>query len=112
MCGYVAVGPDIAAASLRSTPLSFPPQDADLQEFLTERRRSLSKQIRLRLAQSVTEGELPQNSNCEVLASLCLTVLSGLTFRILEGSAAGLLFRSLELFVSVLGFAPEDKEKL
>jgi len=51
-----------------------PPDDADLQEFLTERRRSLSKQIRLRLAQSVTEGELPENSNCEVLASLCLTV--------------------------------------
>jgi AcrR family transcriptional regulator len=89
-----------------------PPQDADLQEFLTERRRSLSKQIRLRLAQSVTEGELPQNSNCEVLASLCLTVLSGLTFRILDGAAPGLLFRSLKLFVSVLGFAPEDKEKL
>jgi AcrR family transcriptional regulator len=89
-----------------------PAEDADLQEFLTERRRSLSKQIRLRLAQSVTEGELPENSNCEVLASLCLTVLSGLTFRVLDGAPPGLLFRSLELFVSLLGFAPENKEKL
>src|SRR5580698_3971669 len=88
------------------------PEDVDLQEFLTEGRRSLSKQIRSRLAQSVTEGELPENSNCEALASLCLTLLSGLTFRVLDGAPPGLLFRSLELFVNALGFAPENKEKL
>jgi AcrR family transcriptional regulator len=89
-----------------------PPGDVDLQEFLTERRRSLSKQIRLRFAQSVTEGELPGNTNCEVLASLCLTLLSGLAFRVLDGALPGLLFRSLELFVNALGFAPENKENL
>jgi AcrR family transcriptional regulator len=89
-----------------------PPEDVDLQEFLTERRRSLSKQIRRRLAQSVTEGELPENTDCEVLASLCLTLLSGLTFRILDGAPPGLLFRSLERFVNALGFTPENKEKL
>src|SRR5580698_5961160 len=47
-----------------------PPDDADLQEFLTEKRRSLAKLIRRRLAQSVIEGELPENTHCEVLASL------------------------------------------
>jgi AcrR family transcriptional regulator len=83
-----------------------PPGDAGLQDFLTERRRSLSKQIRLRLVQSVTEGELPEDTNCEVLANLCFTLLSGLTFRVLDGAPSGLLFRSLELFVNALGFAP------
>jgi AcrR family transcriptional regulator len=82
-----------------------PPADVDLQDFLTERRRSLSKQIRLRLVQSVTEGELPEDTNCEVLANLCFTLLSGLTFRVLDGAAPGLLFRSVELFVNALGFA-------
>jgi AcrR family transcriptional regulator len=83
-----------------------PPEEAVLQDFLTERRRSLSKQIRLRLVRSVSEGELPEDTNCEVLANLCLTLLSGLTFRILDGAPPGLLFRSLELFVSALGFSP------
>jgi AcrR family transcriptional regulator len=83
-----------------------PGEDADLQDFLTERRRSLSRQIRSRLVQSVAEGELPEQTNCEVLANLCLTLLSGLTFRVLDGAPPALLFRSLELFVNALGFAP------
>jgi AcrR family transcriptional regulator len=82
-----------------------PPQDSDLQEFLTEKRRSLLKQIRSRLARSVAEGELPKSTNCETLANLCLTVLTGLTFRVLDGAPPGLLFRSIELFVNALGFA-------
>jgi AcrR family transcriptional regulator len=81
-----------------------PPEDVDLQDFLTERRRSLSKQIRSRLTQSVNEGELPEDTNCEVLANLCLTVLTGITFRILDGTPPGLLFRCIELFVDRLGF--------
>jgi AcrR family transcriptional regulator len=83
-----------------------PPQDSDLQDFLTEKRRSLLKQIRSRLARSVTEKELPKSTNCEALANLCFTVLSGLPFRVLDGAPPGLLFRSIELFVNALGFAP------
>jgi AcrR family transcriptional regulator len=89
-----------------------PPEDADLQDFLTGRRRALSKQIRSRLVRSVTEGELPHDTNCEVLANLCVTLLSGVTFRVLDGAPPALLFRSLELFVNALGFAPANKEKL
>lgn len=83
-----------------------PLQDSDLQESLTEKRRSLLKQIRSRIARSVAEGELPKSTNCETLANLCLTVLSGLTFRVVDGAPPGLLFRSIELFVNALGFAP------
>jgi AcrR family transcriptional regulator len=81
-----------------------PPEDADLQDFLTERRRSLSKHIRARLARSAREGELPKRANCEALANLCITVLSGLTFRVLDGASPGVLFRSIGLFVDALGF--------
>jgi hypothetical protein len=48
--------------------------------------------------------ELPESANCEALANLCLTVLSGLTFRVLDGAPPGLLFRSIGLFVAALGF--------
>jgi len=81
-----------------------PPDESELQDFLAERRRSLSKQIRARLTRSVREGELPEGSNCEALANLCLTLLSGLTFRVLDGAPPGLLFRSIGLFVNALGF--------
>jgi AcrR family transcriptional regulator len=81
-----------------------PPNETELREFLTEKRRSLSKHIRARLARSVREGELPASANCEALANLCLTLLSGLTFRVLDGAPPGLLFRSIELFVDALGF--------
>ena len=81
-----------------------PPEDADLRDFLAEKRRSLSKHIRSRLAQSVSEGELPEGANCEALANLCLTLLSGLTLRVLDGAPPSLLFRSIELFVKGLGF--------
>jgi AcrR family transcriptional regulator len=81
-----------------------PLDEAELQDFLTEKRRSLSKHIRARLARSVREGELPEAANCEALANLCLTVLSGLTFRVLNGAPPGVLFRSIGLFVDALGF--------
>ena len=83
-----------------------PPHESDLQDSLTEKRRTLLKQIRSRVARSVAEGELPKSTNCEALANLCLTVLSGLTFRVLDGAPQGLLFRSIDLFVNALGFAP------
>jgi hypothetical protein len=89
-----------------------PLEEVELQDFLAETRHALSKQIRSRLARSVTEGELPEDTNCEALASLCFTLLSGLTLRVLDGAPLGLLLRSLDLFVSLLGFAPENKEKL
>jgi AcrR family transcriptional regulator len=85
-------------------PFVVPPDEADLQDFLADKRRSLSKHIRTRLARSVRAGELPEGANCEALANLCLTLLSGLTFRVLDGAPPSLLFRSIELFVKGLGF--------
>jgi TetR/AcrR family transcriptional repressor of nem operon len=83
-----------------------PPEELELQDLVSERRRSLARHIRLRLVQSVAAGELPGNVNCDLLGDLCFTVLSGLTFRVLEGTPPTALFRSIELFVNALGFAP------
>jgi len=81
-----------------------PPEEDDLQDFLVQRRRSLSKQIRSRLALSVSEGELPDDTDCEALANLCLAVLGGLHLRVMDGAPMVLLFRSIEIFVDALGF--------
>jgi len=81
-----------------------PPEERALQDFLAESRRSLANQIRTRLTRSVNEGELPEGVHVGALANLCFTVLSGLTFRVLDGTPPGLMFRSIELFVNGLGF--------
>ena len=87
-----------------SNTLIVPVEETDLHEFLVEKRRALTKHIRGRLVQSVTEGELPPRVNCEALANLCITLLGGLTLRVLDGTSQGLLFRSIEVFVNSFGF--------
>ena len=82
-----------------------PPDETGLQDFLFERRRTLTKHLRSRLAQSVREGELPDAANCQALTDLCLTILAGITFRVLDATPPSFLFRSIELFVSKLGFS-------
>ena len=81
-----------------------PPDETDLRDFLFDKRQSLSKHIRSRFRQSVKEGELPNDANCQALTDLCLTVLGGITFRVLDATPASLLFRSITLFVDMLGF--------
>jgi AcrR family transcriptional regulator len=87
-----------------------PPEETALQDFLAERRGALAKQIRGRLARSVNEGELPEETNVGALANLCFTLLSGLTFRVLDGAPTALLFRSIELFVNALGFRSRRRQ--
>jgi AcrR family transcriptional regulator len=81
-----------------------PPDETDLQDYLFEKRRSLSKHIRARLARSVGEAELPGDVNCQALTDLCLAILGGITFRVLDATPPSLLFRSIALFVDMLGF--------
>lgn len=86
-----------------------PPDEADLQDFLFERRRALAKHVRSRLVQSVREGELAEDANCEVLAALCVTHLGGLGLRVLDGASTPLLLRSVEFFVDALGFRSRQR---
>ena len=85
-----------------------PAKDTTLQDFLSEQRRSLVERLRARLVQSVNEGELPENTNPDAAANLCLAVLGGLTFRVIDGTPKALLFRSIELFVNALGFSQQQ----
>ena len=89
-----------------------PATDASLQDFLSEQRRSLGKHVRARLVQSVAEGELPEDTDIDGAANLCLAVLGGLTYRVIDGAPKALLFRSIELFVNALGFSPRASEVL
>lgn len=92
--------------------LIVPPDETDLQDFLFEKRRSLTKHLRSRLAQSVRQGELPVDANCQALTDLCLTMLGGITFRVSDATPPSLLFRSIELFVNTIGFSTHrDTEK-
>ena len=97
-------GPRYCGCLFSSNALIVPVEENDLQEFLVEKRRSLAKQIRARIVRSVSDGELPARVNCEAVANLCLTLLSGLTFRVLDGAPPALLYRSIEIFVNSLGF--------
>ena len=81
-----------------------PPDEADLQDFLFEKRRTLAKHVRSRLVLSVREGELAEGTNCEVLANLCITHLGGLGLRVLDSAPTPFLIRSIEFFVDALGF--------
>ena len=81
-----------------------PPNDAELHKFIGTKRSLVFKRIRSRLIQAVNEGELPEKTNCEALAGLCVIVLSGITVRVVEGAPSAVLFRSVDLFVDTLGF--------
>jgi AcrR family transcriptional regulator len=101
--------PNTCSCLFTLNALVVPPDDAALQDFLTQKRRSLSRQIRLRLTQSVSEGELPERTKVEAIANLCVTLLGGLTLRILNGTPSRSLFRCIEHFVQLLGFAPSRR---
>ena len=84
--------------------LIVPPDEPDLQDYVFEKRRSLSKHISARLARSEREGELSGDASCQALTDLCLAVLGGITFCVLDSTPPSLLFRSIAHFVDMLGF--------
>jgi AcrR family transcriptional regulator len=81
-------------------------QDTSPADFVSEQRRSLEKYLRTRLAQAVRDGELPRGIRVDAIANLCLVVMGGIGFRVLDGTPKALLFQSVKLFVNALGFSP------
>ena len=77
---------------------------ARLHAMLLDRRRTVMKQVRTRLAQSVRETELSTEVNVAIVAQLCVAVLSGLSFRARDGVPASTLLSCIELFVDGIGF--------
>ena len=66
-----------------------------------------------RLARAQAEGELAPPVNTDTLATLCLTVLSGLSIQAHDGLPQQALFDAIDAFVSTLPFtsAPAAKAK-
>ena len=77
---------------------------ARLHAMLLDRRRTVMKQVRSRLAQSVRERELSTDVNVAIMAQLCIAVLSGLAFRARDGVPASTLLSCVALFVDGIGF--------
>jgi hypothetical protein len=69
-----------------------------------ERRHSLRSQILKRLEHSVSEGELPEGADIEVLSCLCMSFVSGLVISLQDGISKALLEGSIALFVESVGF--------
>jgi AcrR family transcriptional regulator len=88
-------------------------QHGDLREFMGKQRQEVAGLVRKRLARAQAEGELAPPVNTDTLATLCLTVLSGLSIQAHDGLPQQALFDAIDAFVSTLPFtsAPAAKAK-
>jgi hypothetical protein len=75
-----------------------------VQTKRSEQRHSLQSLIIERLGRSVHEGELPEDTNVDVLSCLCTSFASGLSVSVQDGISAASLESSIALFVEKLGF--------
>jgi hypothetical protein len=79
-------------------------EDCSVQTRRSEQRHSLHSLLVERLGRSVHEGELPEDTNVEVLSCLCTSFASGLSVSVQDGICAASLASSIALFVERLGF--------
>jgi AcrR family transcriptional regulator len=82
----------------------------ELHASLQKRRQQIGKMIRQRLAQSLAEGELAEATDIGALATLCGTVLSGLSVQARDGVSQKALFDAINAFVSTLPFIDSSKK--
>ncbi|WP_433632908.1 TetR/AcrR family transcriptional regulator [Nocardia sp. CA-120079] len=67
-----------------------------IRDFLVEKRRETTEDIRERLDRGVAEGELPPNTDTAALAGFYTTVLYGLSIRARDGASHTELTRSID----------------
>jgi AcrR family transcriptional regulator len=80
----------------------------ELREFLRKLRRNVGEAIASRLAQAKSAGELSAEADTKALASLCITVFSGLSIEALDGIRRATLNEAIEQFLDTL---PWRKDK-
>ena len=100
------IAPDLALAQRKSlSPTSHGPIVGDLaQRMDREWRFTLRIRIYERLESAVTEGELPEKADIEVLCCLCTSFACGLRTSLEDGIATESLANAIALFVESLGF--------
>jgi AcrR family transcriptional regulator len=74
----------------------------ELREFLRKLRRNVAQAIAARLAQAKAQGELDPGADTKALASLCVTVFSGLSIEALDGVKRAALNEAIEQFLATL----------
>jgi AcrR family transcriptional regulator len=82
----------------------------ELHAALQKRRLQVAKMIRQRLAQSLEDGELAVSTDIGALATLCVTVLSGVSVQAHDGVPQKALFEAIDAFVSTLPFINSSKK--
>ena len=76
----------------------------ELHDLLRKRRQGIATLVSKRLAKAAAEGELAPGVDVDVLAVLCLTMLSGLSIQAHDGVARTVLFSAIDAFVASLPF--------
>ncbi|MFI6173634.1 TetR/AcrR family transcriptional regulator [Nocardia sp. NPDC051052] len=71
-------------------------RSASIRDFLVERRRETTEDIRRRLDRGVTEGDLPATTNTPGLAHFYTTVLYGLSIQARDGASLADLTQSID----------------
>jgi len=83
----------------------------ELRAFLQSRAQNAANLIKQRLVQSLADGELAVDAHADTLATLCVTVLSGLSVQAHNGVPRQTLLDATDAFVSILPFTNKKKKK-
>jgi hypothetical protein len=97
---YVPAGPNAPRPPILRSSV----ETDSILHMSREWRYSLRSLILERLEQSVYEGELPEDTDIEVLSCLCMSFASGLAASLQDGISAVSLANSVALFVGTVGF--------
>jgi len=83
----------------------------ELRAFLQSRAQNVANLIKQRLVQSLADGELAADAHTDALATLCVTVLSGLSVQAHNGVPRQTLLDATDAFVSILPLTNKKKKK-
>ncbi|EQB17174.1 TetR/AcrR family transcriptional regulator [Sphingobium lactosutens] len=74
---------------------------AAIQMFLRGRRREISEAFIRRLTRAVKDGELPEETEVEALAALCVTFLNGLSIQATDGVSRDVLIKAVDRLMAI-----------
>lgn len=72
-------------------------QNRPVRDFLTEKRRNNLENLRVRLAQGVADGDIPEKADLDLMIGFYGTVLYGLSIQALDGASERELTRVIDL---------------
>ena len=80
-----------------SSAVNCTPENDAVGKWLQEHRRQRTQSIVRRFQKAIAEGELPDESNAQVLGDLCATILHGISVQARDGVSAKRLRASIQV---------------